>query len=123
MASDLAAFKDFEHTGWSRVAHKYDATWAALTNQFIAPLSQAGGVTRGMRVLDVATGPGYVAAAAHRLGAAPLGLDFCSEMILQARRSTRTAAVMQFQWRRISSRLRPSKIGRQQLTCVRHSML
>ena len=37
-----------------------------------------------MRVLDVACGPGYVAAAAYRLGAVPLGLDFCREMVLQA---------------------------------------
>ena len=86
MAIDLQAFKQFEHDGWMRVAHKYDATWSSLTGKFIAPLLETAGVKKGMRILDVACGPGYVAAAAQRLGAAPLGIDFCREMVEQAQR-------------------------------------
>src|SRR5262245_21873508 len=86
MAIDVEAFRNFEHSGWTRVAHRYDSTWAPLTGKFVDPLLAAAGVKRGMRVLDVACGPGYVAAAARRLGAVPLGVDFCREMVEQAKR-------------------------------------
>ena len=39
-----------------------------------------------MRVLDVATGPGYVAGAAAASGATVVGLDFSPPMIAEARR-------------------------------------
>jgi SAM-dependent methyltransferase len=39
-----------------------------------------------MRVLDVASGPGYVAAQAAALGALPVGVDFASEMVVLASR-------------------------------------
>jgi ubiquinone/menaquinone biosynthesis C-methylase UbiE len=38
-----------------------------------------------MQVLDVATGPGYVAAAAVRRGARAVGMDFSEKMIALAR--------------------------------------
>jgi SAM-dependent methyltransferase len=38
-------------------------------------------VTAGTRLLDVASGPGYVAAAAAALGAEVVGIDFSSEMV------------------------------------------
>jgi ubiquinone/menaquinone biosynthesis C-methylase UbiE len=38
-----------------------------------------------MSVLDVACGPGYVSAAAKKLGAIPLGIDFSAKMIAIAR--------------------------------------
>jgi SAM-dependent methyltransferase len=59
--------------------------WATLTTQFIRPLLNAADVKAGMSVLDVACGPGYVAAAAQQLGAFPVGVDFSREMILRAR--------------------------------------
>ncbi|MGH7495502.1 MAG: class I SAM-dependent methyltransferase [bacterium] len=86
MAVNIEAFRNFEHSGWTRVAHRYDSTWAPLTGKFVDPLLAAAGVKRGMRVLDVACGPGYVAAAARRRGALPLGIDFCREMVEQAKR-------------------------------------
>jgi SAM-dependent methyltransferase len=78
-------FTRFEHSGWERVAHKYNDVWATLTTQFIAPLLRAANVKNGMSVLDVACGPGYVAAAVQQLGALAVGIDFSREMILRAR--------------------------------------
>ena len=39
----------------------------------------------GAEFLDVATGPGYVAAEALRCGAKPIGVDFSPDMIADAR--------------------------------------
>jgi ubiquinone/menaquinone biosynthesis C-methylase UbiE len=43
-------------------------------------------VQRGMRILDVASGPGYLAAAAGNRGADVVGVDFSAAMVAQARR-------------------------------------
>src|SRR5262249_17897865 len=45
----------------------------------------AARVTRGSTVLDVATGAGYVAAAAARRGAHPIGMDFVQAQVELAR--------------------------------------
>jgi SAM-dependent methyltransferase len=79
------AFTEFEHRSWQRVADKYDSTWATSTRQFIAPLLDAAAVGANMSLLDVGSGPGYVAAAAAERGAQPSGLDFSSEMVAIAR--------------------------------------
>src|SRR5881409_4058809 len=80
------AFTQLEHAGWERVAGNYDSVWASLTRQFIEPLLNAAGVARGMQVLDVACGPGYVAAVAQQRGADAVGIDFSREMVGIARR-------------------------------------
>jgi SAM-dependent methyltransferase len=74
-----------EYRGWQRVASKYEDAWSGLTRLFIPHLLQAAAVTSGMRLLDVACGPGYVAQAARSLGAEPTGVDFSAEMIRLAR--------------------------------------
>jgi SAM-dependent methyltransferase len=79
------SFADFEFAGWERAAGRYDSTWAGLTGLFIEPLLRAAGVSRQMRVLDVACGPGYVARRVGRLGARVTGLDFSPAMVQQAR--------------------------------------
>lgn len=79
------AFAAFEHVGWQKVAGPYAETFAALTAQSIAPLLDAVGVTNGTRLLDIATGPGHLAAAAARRRARATGLDFSSEMVARAR--------------------------------------
>lgn len=78
-------FACFEHAGWQRVAHKYDSAWSSLTRQFIPHLMSAAQVSADMSVLDVACGPGYVSAAAKKLGAIPTGLDFSKKMIAIAK--------------------------------------
>ncbi len=82
----VSAFYEFERAGWERVADDYHRYFAALTTRFIAPLLDAGGVAAGRRVLDVACGPGYVAAAAAERGAAVVGIDFAEAAVAVARR-------------------------------------
>ena len=64
MTVDPIAFHDFEQHGWQRAAEYYPDSFGMLTRQTTEPLLDAAGIGPGMRVLDVATGPGYVAGAA-----------------------------------------------------------
>src|SRR5262245_39026675 len=82
---DLDAFRQFEHDGWQQIASRYHAGFAAVTTQAISALLDAARVTQGTRVLDVASGPGYVAAAATARGAVATAIDFSSEMVEEAR--------------------------------------
>src|SRR5262245_21731330 len=82
---DAAAFHDFERDGWERAAEYYAAAFGDVTGQIAAPLLDAVGAGKGARVLDVATGPGFVAAAAANRGATVTGLDFSPAMIVAAR--------------------------------------
>src|SRR5262252_1585002 len=79
-------FHDFEHAGWERAADRYGDAFGGLTSQTIPALLAAADVGAGIRVLDVASGPGYVAAEAAALGAQPLGVDFADEMVALASR-------------------------------------
>jgi SAM-dependent methyltransferase len=78
-------FSRLEFRGWQRAASKYDQSWSRLTRQFIPALIEAAGVKPGMRVLDVACGPGYVSEAVQAAGARPIGVDFSPEMLRIAR--------------------------------------
>lgn len=82
---DVSEFHEFERAGWERVAGDYHRYFAALTTRFIEPLLDAGGVAAGRRVLDVASGPGYVAAAAADRGADVMGIDFAEAAVAVAR--------------------------------------
>src|SRR5262245_16170655 len=77
--------REFEHAGWQRAAARYDDTFAHATAQFVAPLLDAVEVAPGQHVLDVACGPGHVAAAAAARGAKAQGLDFSAAMVGIAR--------------------------------------
>lgn len=79
-------FHAFEHAGWQRAAAAYPDTFGQLTLQAVEPLLDAVGAQPGVRLLDVATGPGYVAAAAARRGASVIGVDFAPAMVEYARR-------------------------------------
>ncbi len=80
------AFHEFERAGWERVAADYHRFFANLTTRFIDPLLDAAEVKAGQRVLDVASGPGYVAAAAAQRGAEVVGIDFAEAAVAVARR-------------------------------------
>jgi protein-L-isoaspartate O-methyltransferase len=82
---DSAAFRAFEQAGWESVVEAYDAAFRALTAQTIGPLLDAVGIGPGMQVLDEATGPGYVAAAAAARGADVTAVDFAAAMVAEAR--------------------------------------
>jgi ubiquinone/menaquinone biosynthesis C-methylase UbiE len=90
MSSDASdgpnAFKAFEHKGWQTVATEYRDFWGSLTQQAVAPLLDAVGAAPGVCLLDVATGPGYVAAAAAERGAEAIGVDFSAAMVAEAGR-------------------------------------
>lgn len=83
---DPGAFRAFEHAGWQSVGGRYHDAFGDLTVQAIAPLLDAVGAGDGARLLDTATGPGYVAAAAAQRGARAIGLDFSAAMLAEARR-------------------------------------
>ncbi len=85
LPADTAAFRDFEHRGWEQSASAYHRRVGPLTRLTIAPLLDATAVATGMKVLDVATGPGYVAAEAQRRGATVVAIDFSARMIALAR--------------------------------------
>jgi SAM-dependent methyltransferase len=84
--SDATAFHDFEQAGWQRAAAYYSDTFGTLTSCTVDSLLDAAGVIGGMRVLDVATGPGYVAGAAAARGAQVVAVDFSPLMVAEARR-------------------------------------
>ena len=80
-------FAEFEKAGWStEKAEPYHRGIAAITTRSIEPLLDAAGVGEGTGVLDLATGPGYVAAGAAERGADPVGMDFSPDMLELARR-------------------------------------
>jgi ubiquinone/menaquinone biosynthesis C-methylase UbiE len=87
MAKLTPSFRDFEHAGWEdqAVCANYDEQLSRITRQSIAALLDAAGVHRGTRVLDVATGPGYVAGAAAARGAEACGIDFSAVQVTLAR--------------------------------------
>lgn len=82
------SFRDFEHRGWSseNVALGYHDYLSPITTQAIGALLDAAGVGHGTRVLDVATGVGYAAAAAAERGAVVVGIDFSATQLTLARK-------------------------------------
>jgi ubiquinone/menaquinone biosynthesis C-methylase UbiE len=83
----IQSFGEFELAGWENeaTAAEYDQHLSLVTTQSIVALLDGAGVGSGHRVLDVATGAGYVAAAATRRGAQAIGLDFSATQIRLAR--------------------------------------
>lgn len=86
---DIEAFEAFEEAGWTtKEAGAYDALAGRVTARVAEPLLDAVAARAGTRLLDVATGPGYVAARAAELGADVVGLDFSDTMLAFARSRT-----------------------------------
>src|SRR5437764_2470617 len=84
-ANNQDPFWIFEHTGWERCAKPYHRFFSSVTNQAIESLLDSVEIIRGMRLLDVATGPGYVATAAAKRGTIVTGIDFATAMLAEAR--------------------------------------
>jgi SAM-dependent methyltransferase len=80
-----SAFHQFEQMGWERAAEHYVDAFGTLTIQAADPMLDAVGASSRTRLLDVACGPGVVAAAAAARGAAVVGVDFAAAMIATAR--------------------------------------
>jgi ubiquinone/menaquinone biosynthesis C-methylase UbiE len=86
MTSDQS-FSDFELAGWEdeSTAAAYDRHLSVVTTQSVEALLDDAHLSSGHKVLDIATGAGYVAAAAARRGAQPVGLDFSATQVRLAR--------------------------------------
>jgi SAM-dependent methyltransferase len=82
---DVDAFSAFEAAGWEQKAPGYDRFFGQITTRVIGRLLEAAGAGRGERVLDVASGPGYVAARAAQQGAEVVGVDVAEAMVALAR--------------------------------------
>jgi ubiquinone/menaquinone biosynthesis C-methylase UbiE len=78
---DADAFNAFEAAGWESKAETYDHYWPALTSGLSDPLLDAVGAGPEMRILDVACGPGHLAARAADRGATSVGVDIAEPMI------------------------------------------
>jgi SAM-dependent methyltransferase len=85
MVLEAEQFKKFELQGWENIPDGYHEAFGQLTPQAIEPLLDAARVKRGMAFLDIASGPGYVAAAAAKRGAVVLGVDFSAAMVAHAK--------------------------------------
>jgi SAM-dependent methyltransferase len=81
---DPDAFDTFEAEGWEEKAAAYERFFGVITGQVVEPLLAAASVGPGTRVLDVATGPGWVAAQAAERGASVVGIDVAEAMIARA---------------------------------------
>lgn len=80
------AFDDFERTSWAtNDAGAYQQLFGPITSHVIDALLGAVRAGPGTRLLDVATGPGYVAARAAMIGATVTGLDRSPQMLALAR--------------------------------------
>ena len=81
---DLDAFDQFEASAWEERVEGYAGFFGAVTGRLVEPLLDVARVGPGTRVLDVATGPGYVAAEAAGRGATVCGVDVAKAMVDRA---------------------------------------
>src|SRR5215469_10211525 len=86
--NQIDAFNEFERRGWAENSSEaYDRVFGPITGRVVGELLDAAGVGSQTRMLDLATGPGYVAAAAWTRGARVLGVDLSPQMVDRARRA------------------------------------
>jgi ubiquinone/menaquinone biosynthesis C-methylase UbiE len=83
---DAEAFAAFEHTGWEAAAGTYAEAFDQFTTQAIEPLLNAVAAGPDVRLLDVACGPGWLAAAGATRRASVVGIDFAESVLAEARR-------------------------------------
>jgi SAM-dependent methyltransferase len=76
----------FEREGHDALAETYNAFFTAVTALAIEPLLAAVRLRSGQHLLDVATGPGALAAQASRRGAHCTGVDLSPKMVALASR-------------------------------------
>lgn len=85
MSNSIKEFRKFEYNAWQKSVDQYDSSFASLTNQMIQPLLNAVNAKKGNKILDIATGPGYVAADAAKRECNVIGLDFSDGMLNKAK--------------------------------------
>jgi SAM-dependent methyltransferase len=79
-------FRAFELRGWDQEGRPeaYHRFFGELTTRTIEALLEAAAAGTGTRLLDVGSGPGYVAAAAAERGAAVVGVGAAARMLTLA---------------------------------------
>lgn len=82
----MKTFHEFEHEGWQLVADEYHDYFGALTTQSIGSLIDSLHLQPGMAVLDIASGPGYVARELAARAMRVTAVDFSSVMVETARK-------------------------------------
>ena len=82
--SEMEEFREFEHSAWQSAVERYHCSFGRLTTQIAPALLDAAGVTAGTAMLDIASGPGYVAALGASRGAQVTGMDFSPAMVAKA---------------------------------------
>lgn len=82
--ADPAVVSELQRPLWNRSAEAYADVFRGCVTQAIGPTLDAAGIGAGSRVLDVATGPGIIAAAASERGARAKGIDFAEHMVAVA---------------------------------------
>lgn len=83
----LSTIRDFEYEGWQTAASHYESLFAGATRPYVDPLLEEARAASGIRLLDVACGPGIAASRAREIGATAVGVDFSPSMIALARSS------------------------------------
>lgn len=82
---ELDSFASWERRAWEAQASSYATGITGLTKGAAGALLDAAAVTAGVRLLDVATGPGIVALAARSRGAEVAAVDQSDAMVGLAR--------------------------------------
>jgi len=83
---DAERLRRFEREGHDALAESYNTFFTAVTALAIDPLLKAIRLHRGHHLLDVASGPGELAARAAKRGARCIGVDLSPKMIALASR-------------------------------------
>lgn len=86
MSDAFDDFNTFERSMWEQRAGAYATGFERLATLTIEPLLDSAGVHAGTELLDVGTGPGFVAAAAAARGAKVTGIDVADAMVELAQR-------------------------------------
>lgn len=89
----MTDFDEYERRQWAGRAEAYGRTFASLCGHLAGPLLDAVGAGPGVRVLDVGTGPGTVAALAVARGAVVTAVDAEPSMVAAAARRVPAATV------------------------------
>src|SRR6476660_726560 len=84
-SSEAGRLRAFERQGHDALATSYQAFFSAVTALATNPLLDVVRLHPGTRLLDVATGPGALAAEAASRGARPVGIDLSPQMVELAR--------------------------------------
>lgn len=114
---DQGAFVEFETDAWIRTTPHFESLASRMTRQIVGPILDAAGfgpveIHGGTTLLEVASGPGYVAAAAYNRGALPTGAGLSADMVAMAREHFPTVDFRQGDAEKLALRASPLRRGR-----------